>query len=409
MKKLLLLLIVCFISTHAMEEKKPEQSYVPHYFELPAWSDTPAKKPGELCLPELMPYAKDSKEESLYLRKLQLLNNFIYMHHASLPFVDELLAYETEALKTAASTPFDRFTIETTSDDKDYLEGKAQKAGLSYNKYLQNGRENGDPVRLYTQEGKEAALKLIPLSKSFRFDKGKDRDYVERTFARYDNHENSEVGIVVQKVRNSFYNNLTHRRVCSFVGNFLFSLQMINAENLLDIKERISEEESKAFMADYSFEEIGQFLANSSMSEVVTHAMPQILWLYSFIDALKDYYDVQHDNPHKVLTIEENAHFCEELAKARKIIGSAHRDYNVLYTTIFAEQKRVMENYPGKKRGEAIKRFKSIILNRNHNEFGERMPDELPDLLCDSEDTNDTTKSSNQQKKKRPQKSKKSK
>ena len=182
---------------------------------------------------------------------------------------------------------------------------------------------------------------------------------------------------------------------------------MIKAENLLDIKESISEEEAKTFVRDYSFEKIGQFLADSSMSAAVMHAMPQIPWLYSFIGSLKDYYDVQPDESQKILTTEENIHFCEELTKAREIIGSAHRDYNVLYTTILAEQNRVLKNLPAKKRGEAIGQFKANILNRN--EFCERLPDMLPDLLRDAKDSKKDVKSSNQQKKKRSKKGKKSK
>jgi hypothetical protein len=118
------------------------------------------------------------------------------------------------------------------------------------------------------------------------------------------------------------------------------------------------------------------------MHGVVMSIMPQIPWLYSVIDALNTYYDVTNKNVHKVLTAEETLRFREALTKARQIIGSVHRDYNALYATILKEQNRILKNYPGKKRVEAIGEFKSHILHRP--DFGERLPDTLPNLLHDN-------------------------
>ncbi len=366
-----------------MEVKEEEQqSYVQHYFELPSWSDTPAKKAGEFDLPILLSYS-GSKEDYLYLRKLQLLSSFAHMHHASLSFLDELISYQTEALKTAESEPFYLFATEVTDDDKDCLEGGARKLGVSYDTYIKMGaEENRNSKRIHTPEGHEALIKLVCLSKSERFTE-KNRDHVGKIFAHYENSKNSEVHEILQRTKNSFYNNLTHRRVASFAGSFLFSLQLVNPKDLFDIKEDVVLEEALLlFHESCPLREVEEFLKESSMREIVMDVMPQIPWLYAVIDALNNYYDTPGKNIQKTLTTEESKHFLAALKQALDIIRNAHRDYNSLYKSIFEEQNRILKNYPGKKRAEAIGEFKSHILHRP--EFGNRLPDMLPNLLHDN-------------------------
>ena len=126
-------------------------------------------------------------------------------------------------------------------------------------------------------------------------------------------------------------------------------------------------------------QKIEKKLNDCSLYPVIMQTMPQTIWIYSVVDALKETFALTQDEQ-KEMTHADNIIFDGHIKKILKNVSSVQSDYNLLYKKIIVEQNRILKNFSSKERLEAIKKYKAAILDRMGLE------NRLPELLHDVPD-----------------------
>lgn len=222
-------------------------------------------------------------------------------------------------------------------------------------------------VLIKTPEGKSALLQLLPLThKQENFEKYFSHLLQLRT------HENKEVVLISSVVRNILFNRQCSHYTCDFVASFLFSLLLLDNDDISKPME-ISAHECPAVMSqDKIIQKIQQRLNDFCLDSTIMQTMPHVMWLYSVLDIFKDYFVKDGQKP---MLQSENTFFDEQIKNIIKTISSVHSDYNVLYKKIIVEQNRILRNFSSKERLDAIRKYKATILNRMA--ITDRLPEEF--------------------------------
>ena len=179
------------------------------------------------------------------------------MHHESLDLFQKLQSYEHEALGTVPYDEATSFALDLKSDDFAHIERKEKKvkSNLIETITAKNAHEHLNLLRgiqiIVTPEGKSAALQLLPLT------------FKQENFEKYfpmlselSNNANKEVVCIVQRIRNTFFNRLCANTVSMFCGKFLYSLLLLDKEDISKSNKIIDQDAIMLFVKIWLFKKL---------------------------------------------------------------------------------------------------------------------------------------------------------
>lgn len=370
-----LLLSFVLITTYAME--KPEEHEKSEILS-PNFPEFLNHKPllEGLKIAQKLDFSGSMQEIDSYLQKLQFLTNLLYMRHEALPFFQKMLAYGKEA--AASSFPYEIKGCDVTSVLTN--SEKKNKNHPYYQKTIPNTPKNEPLLKkmipITTAEGRAITFQLMPLTHNNNKKMAASNEFrCKQLLNRLMNNTNEEIKNVAKRAHNYYYTKISIDEIKKFLFRFYISLLLIDDRgrhsdiNIDDVKKILQESNSHL--------KIEESLKKHKIYPFIKEIMPQILSLFEQLNGVLQGYGLYTDD-HDVLVSSEQTRYNNHLDLLIKNIITSHSQHAILYKKLMEEKNKILKNLPAQKRLEAIKKYKTKILDRTA--LTERLPEKLETL-----------------------------